>query len=71
MANEEHTQSQEIENRFWTIFAGLLSTLVVFAKDSPMAFGQWSPSLGFVSVVLSAYAMHTWDRYVHRKTISR
>lgn len=73
VANEEHGvhHAQESENRFWTIFAVLLATVVFFAQDSPIPLGNWSPSLGFVSVVLSGYAMHTWDRIVHRRDLSR
>jgi hypothetical protein len=73
MAYEESGvhHAQEFENRFWTIFALLLSTALLFAKDSPMAFGLWSPSLGFVCVVLSGYAMHLWDRHLHRIAISK
>lgn len=73
MAYEESGihQAQENENRFWTIFALLFSTALFFAQDSPIAFGRWSPSLGFVAVVLSGYVMHLWDRYVHRVAISR
>ncbi len=73
MAYEESGihQAQENENRFWTIFALLFSTALFFAQDSPFAFGRWSPSLGFMAVVLSGYVMHLWDRYVHRVSISR
>lgn len=73
VANEEHGvhHSQEFENRFWTIFAVLFSTALFFAQDSPIAFGRWSPSLGFCGVVVAAYGMHTWDRHVHRKAMSR
>jgi hypothetical protein len=73
MAYEESGvhHAQEFENRFWTIFALLLSTALVFAKDSPMAFGLWSPSLGFAAVIMSGYAMHLWDRYLHRLAISQ
>ena len=63
--------AQEFENRFWTIFAVLFSTAFFFAKDSPFAFGRGNPTLGFFGVVLMGYAMHAWDRYVHRKEISR
>lgn len=63
--------AQEYENRFWTIFALLFSTALFFAQDSPLAFGLYSPSLGFLAVVLSSYAMHLWDRFVHRKALSR
>lgn len=73
MAYEESEihHAQEYENRFWTIFALMFSTALFFAKDSPLAFGQYSPSLGFIGVLLSSYAMHLYDRYVHRATLSR
>jgi hypothetical protein len=52
-------QAQEYENRFWTIFGMLLSTALFFANDSPVAFGRhWSPTLGFIMVILSGYVMH-------------
>ncbi|CAJ1905588.1 unnamed protein product [Cylindrotheca closterium] len=63
--------AQEYENRFWTIFALLFSTALIFAQDSPMAFGRYSPSLGFFGVLMSSYAMHLWDRYTHRLTLSQ
>lgn len=63
--------AQEYENRFWTIFALLFSTALIFAQDSPLAFGRYSPSLGFFGVLLTSYAMHLWDRYSHRVTLSR
>ena len=73
MAYEESGvhHAQEFENRFWTIFALLFSTALFFAQDSPIAFGRYSPSLGFFGVVVSSYAMHLWDRYMHRVAISR
>jgi hypothetical protein len=73
VAYEEHGvhHAQEFENRFWTIFALLFSTAMFFAKDSPIAIGLWSPSLGFFSVLFATYAMHTWDRIVHRRDLSR
>ncbi len=73
MAYEESGvhHAQEYENRFWTIFALLFSTALFFAKDSPLAFGRYSPSLGFFGVVLSSYVMHLWDRYVHRVALSQ
>lgn len=73
MAYEESGihHAQEFENRFWTIFALLLSTALFFAKDSPLEFGlTWSPTMGFIGVILSGYAMHVWDRYTHRVAIS-
>ncbi|KAL3945578.1 MAG: hypothetical protein SGBAC_000318 [Bacillariaceae sp.] len=63
--------AQEYENRFWTIFALLFSTALFFAQDSPLAFGRYSPSLGFFGVLMASYAMHLWDRYTHRLTLSR
>ena len=73
MAYEESGvhHAQEYENRFWTIFALLFSTALFFAQDSPLAFGRYSPSLGFFGVVLSSYVMHLWDRYMHRVALSR
>ena len=35
--------AQEFENRFWTVFALMLSTTALFATDSPVALGLWSP----------------------------
>lgn len=63
--------AQEFENRFWTVFAILLSTALFFASDSPVAFGKYSPTLGFVSVLVVGYAMNLWDRYTHRLAISK
>ena len=74
MAYEESGvhHAQEFENRFWTIFAGLLSTALIFANDSPFAtIGNYSPSLGFMIVVCAGYAMHLWDRHLHRIAISQ
>lgn len=63
--------AQEFENRFWTIFAMLLTTTLIFASDSPVAFGLTKPFSGFMAVVLSGYLMHLWDRWQHRVSISR
>lgn len=73
MAYEEHSvhHAQEFENRFWTVFAMLLSTALFFARDSPIAFGLWSPNLGIVGVILSGYAMLVWDRHIHRLAMTR
>lgn len=73
MAYEEHGvhHHQEYENRFWTVFALLFSTALFFAQDSPVAIGNYSPSLGFFGVLLASYAMHVWDRYAHRIALSR
>lgn len=73
MAYEESGvhHAQEFENRFWTVFALFLSTALFFAKDSPLAFGLRNPILGCLGVVLSGYAMHLWDRHLHRIAISQ
>uniref|UniRef100_A0A7S4ERR4 Uncharacterized protein n=1 Tax=Pseudo-nitzschia australis TaxID=44445 RepID=A0A7S4ERR4_9STRA len=73
VAYEEHGvhHAQEYENRFWTIFAMLFSTALLFAQDSPVAIGKYSPSLGFVGVLVSSYAMHVYDRYMHRIALSQ
>ena len=63
--------AQEFENRFWTIFAVLFSTAFFFARDSPFAFGRMNPTSGFFGVVFFGYAMHAWNRYVHRQEISK
>ena len=69
-AHEVHN-AQEFENRFWTIFAVLLSTAIIFAKDSPLAFGWTYPSVGFIGVLISGYGMHIWDRNMHRMEIGQ
>lgn len=73
MLNESHEvhTGQENENRFWTIAAVLFSTALFFAVDSPIAIGQWDPSLGFFSVLMAGYAMHVWDRNNHRLEVGR
>lgn len=73
MAYEESGfhHAQEFENRFWTIFAILLTTALLFAEDSPLAFGRWNPTLGWMLVLLAGYVMHLWDRYMHRQAISQ
>jgi hypothetical protein len=62
---------QEFENRFWTVFAVVLSTALFFASDSPLAFGFDYPWLASFSVLCCGYAMHAWDRHMHRVNISR
>jgi len=73
VAYEEHGvhHAQEYENRFWTIFAMLFSTAIFFAQDSPVAIGKYSPTVGFVGVLLSSYAMHVYDRCMHRNALSQ
>ena len=73
ISNEEHGihHAQEFENRFWTIFAFLFSSALFFANDSPIAVGQWSPSLGFVLVLSAGYGVHAYDRHLHRKELTK
>lgn len=58
--------AQEHENRFWTIFWLIASTVVCFAKDSPFAVGIWSPSLGFLIVLGCGLIVNMYDRHLHR-----
>ena len=63
--------AQEFENRFWTIFAFLLTSACVYVKDSPFCFGDTRPGFaGFLTVTV-AYGVHMWDRMMHRKEMSR
>lgn len=56
----------------YVVFGLLLSTALLFAKDSPVALGRyWNPTMGFVIVLISGYLMHIWDRHAHRLAISR
>jgi hypothetical protein len=43
LANEasEIHHAQELENRFWTVFAMLGTTSAVFVADSPFCFGTF------------------------------
>jgi len=71
-ANEAHEvhHAQEYENRFWTVFAILLSTAAVFATDSPIAFiGRYYPILGFTSIIVCGYLAHTYNRHAHRQAL--
>ncbi|KAI9982822.1 hypothetical protein PInf_006612 [Phytophthora infestans] len=63
--------AQEFENRFWTGTAFLFSAAVVYIKDSPLAVGQWSSSLGLVLVFGFTASVHYFDRFLHRQKISR
>ena len=73
LANEKAGvhNAQEFENRFWTVLALAFSSVVAFAKDSPLAVGVYSPSLGVLFVLFSGYTIHAYDRYLHRANISR
>ncbi|CAM9116602.1 unnamed protein product [Discosporangium mesarthrocarpum] len=63
--------AQEHENRFWSLVAFCVSGALVFINDSPVAIGQWSPSLGFVLVAAFTFCIHSYDRQVHRSRIGR
>ena len=73
IANESSNvhRAQEFENRFWTIFALLFSTALFFANDSPVAVGRYSPSIGFLGVLISGFGMHAYDRHAHRIKLTR
>lgn len=73
LANEasEIHHAQEFENRFWTLFAMLATSASVFVKDSPFCFGDARPGLGVLVMLLVSYAVHMWDRILHRKEMSR
>ena len=68
MKNEKSgvLSTQEHENRFWTIFWLVVSTVVCFAKDSPCAIGLWSPSVGFLFVIGCGVLVNIYDRHQHR-----
>ena len=40
-------------------------------KDSPFYFGDRRPGLGLFVLLSVAYGVHTWDRMLHRKEMSR
>ncbi|KAK1930355.1 hypothetical protein P3T76_014026 [Phytophthora citrophthora] len=63
--------AQEFENRFWTTTAFMFSAAVLYIKDSPLAVGQWSSSLGLVLVFGFTTSVHYFDRFLHRQKISR
>lgn len=63
--------AQEFENRFWTIFAFLLTAACVYVKDSPFCFGHTRPSFAAFLSIGVAYGVHMWDRMMHRKEMSR
>ncbi|RAW41172.1 hypothetical protein PC110_g2665 [Phytophthora cactorum] len=63
--------AQEFENRFWTGTAFMFSAAVLYIKDSPLAVGQWSSSLGLVLVFGFTSSVHYFDRFLHRQKISR
>jgi hypothetical protein len=63
--------AQEFENRFWTMTAFLFSTALFYIKDSPLAIGLWSKSLGMFLVICFTMGIHFLDRHLHRCEISR
>ncbi|KAL3760315.1 hypothetical protein ACHAWU_006313 [Discostella pseudostelligera] len=73
LANEssEIHHAQEFENRFWTLFAMLLTSASIYVKDSPFCFGDKRPGLGLFVMLSVAYGVHMWDRMLHRKEMSR
>ncbi|OQR96871.1 hypothetical protein ACHHYP_13156 [Achlya hypogyna] len=62
--------AQEFENRFWTVMAFLFSTALFYIKDSPLAIGRYSTSLGCVLVIAFTLGIQFLDRYVHRQALS-
>ena len=52
--------AQEAENRFWTVVATLLSSVVFFAEDSPLRIGHKSPLAG----CHSSSHLHVLDQLV-------
>jgi len=63
--------AQEFENRFWTIFALLLTATCVYVKDSPFCFGDTRPGFAAFLSFTIAYGVHMWDRIMHRKEMGR
>ncbi|KAL9191023.1 hypothetical protein ACHAXT_000729 [Thalassiosira profunda] len=63
--------AQEFENRFWTVFAVLLASACTFVNDSPLYMGDTHPGWGLLLVLVLGYAVHMWDRIMHRKAMSR
>ena len=63
--------AQEHENRFWTGMAGVGAAVLVFSPDSPLAIGRWSYTLGLLITLGAAFAVHSYDRHLHRVNISR
>jgi len=63
--------AQENENCFWTIIALFFSANLMFAKDSPLPLGVYSPTLGVICIVVFTYAVHLYDRHLHRVHLAR
>jgi len=63
--------AQEAENRFWTVVAMLLSSVVFFAEDSPLRVGHRSPVLGAAFVSVFALWISWYDRWRRRRRLVR
>jgi len=63
--------AQEAENRFWTVVATLLSSVVFFAEDSPLRIGHKSPLAGAVAVAIFTCWISWYDRWLRRRRLVR
>uniref|UniRef100_K3X1H4 Phosphatidate phosphatase APP1 catalytic domain-containing protein n=1 Tax=Globisporangium ultimum (strain ATCC 200006 / CBS 805.95 / DAOM BR144) TaxID=431595 RepID=K3X1H4_GLOUD len=63
--------AQEFENRFWTFTAFMFSSALLYVKDSPFAVGRWNSGVGMFLVFFFTSGVHFFDRFIHRKEISR
>lgn len=63
--------AQEFENRFWTVISFITAAVLMFSPDSPVGIGRWSIALGWTIVVIVSFAVHSYDRHLHRVNISR
>jgi hypothetical protein len=63
--------ANEFENRFWTFLACAFAFNCVFASDSPLAFGEQHPTLGWAAVSFATFAAHNYHRHVMRSALSR
>lgn len=63
--------AQEAENRFWTVVATLLSSVVFFAEDSPLRVGHHSPLAGACAVSLFTFWISWYDRWLRRRRLVR
>ena len=63
--------AQEAENRFWTVVATLLSSVVFFAEDSPLRIGHKSPLMGAIAVAVFTCWISWYDRWLRRRRLVR
>ena len=63
--------AQEAENRFWTVVATLLSSVVFFAEDSPLRIGHKSPLAGCIAVGVFTCWISWYDRWLRRRRLVR